>query len=569
MKFLPSQLLFFFQNKRARKNVASLTRFFLFIFCIIIFYSFIFHQIMLVEGREFSWITGFYWTLTVMSTLGFGDITFTSDLGLLFSILVLISGIVLLLIILPFTFIQFFYAPWLEAQEKNRTPRELAEETCGHVIFISLDPITEKLIDRFRRRNIPYVLLEPEVSRAADLYDMDYNVVLGELDAPETYRRVRVEKAALVVGTADDLVNTSVAFTVREITADVPMVLSADHKNSLDILNFPGNVHVFLYHMILGQKLAERTVGLGRPVNIISQIGELVIAELSVSQTRLRGKTLGELWTTNRVKSGEQAVIIGILNEGRLQMPFADYQIEERSLLLFAGTMAQIDAFETEYALTEENEKSVLILGGGRVGQAVAETLRKQAIPFCVVEKKAESCKAMDGIDDELIVGDAADIAVLERAGIMTARTVIVTTHNDAINIYLSFYCRHLRPDIQIVSRANSQRSVARLHLAGADLVLSYASLGANSIINILQVDEIAMLTEGLNLFTFPVPQKLIGKTLVESQIRALTGCSVVALKSEHGLRAGPAPDTTLDVGHTLILIGTTEAEQGFIALFS
>nr|MBF0222247.1 hypothetical protein [Desulfobulbaceae bacterium] len=37
---------------------------------------------MMYEGREFSWITGFYWTLTVMSTLGFGDITFQTDLGL-------------------------------------------------------------------------------------------------------------------------------------------------------------------------------------------------------------------------------------------------------------------------------------------------------------------------------------------------------------------------------------------------------------------------------------------------------------------------------------------------------
>jgi transaldolase / glucose-6-phosphate isomerase len=36
------------------------------------------------EGREHSWITGVYWTLTVMSTLGFGDITFETDLGRLF-----------------------------------------------------------------------------------------------------------------------------------------------------------------------------------------------------------------------------------------------------------------------------------------------------------------------------------------------------------------------------------------------------------------------------------------------------------------------------------------------------
>jgi hypothetical protein len=93
---------------------------------------------MLYEDRKYSWITGFYWTLTVMSTLGFGDVTFASDLGKVFSMAVLMSGIVFLLVMLPFTFIQFFYGPWLEAQSRARAPRELPENTSNHVIRVRL-----------------------------------------------------------------------------------------------------------------------------------------------------------------------------------------------------------------------------------------------------------------------------------------------------------------------------------------------------------------------------------------------------------------------------------------------
>jgi hypothetical protein len=88
-----------------------------------------------LEERNFSWLTGFYWTLTVMSTLGFGDITFTSDLGRFFSIVVLLSGVVFLLTLLPFTVIQLFYAPWIEAQAKQRAPKGAANEDqrpCCH-----------------------------------------------------------------------------------------------------------------------------------------------------------------------------------------------------------------------------------------------------------------------------------------------------------------------------------------------------------------------------------------------------------------------------------------------------
>src|SRR5919106_746973 len=115
MKFLSTQITYFFGQQQIRKNIRALLKYLAFVVGVITLFSVLFHLIMLyVEGREFSWLTGLYWTLTVMSTLGFGDITFHSDLGRAFSLVVLLSGIVLLLIMLPFAFIRYFYAPWLE-----------------------------------------------------------------------------------------------------------------------------------------------------------------------------------------------------------------------------------------------------------------------------------------------------------------------------------------------------------------------------------------------------------------------------------------------------------------------
>jgi hypothetical protein len=62
--------------------------------------------------------------MVVMSTLGFVDITFTSDTGRLFSIVVLLSGVVFLLVMTPFLFIRLFYAPWLEARVRLRGPAD-------------------------------------------------------------------------------------------------------------------------------------------------------------------------------------------------------------------------------------------------------------------------------------------------------------------------------------------------------------------------------------------------------------------------------------------------------------
>ncbi|MFW6243607.1 MAG: ion channel, partial [Desulfovibrionales bacterium] len=194
MKYLPSQLMFLLKDRRTRRNIRSLSEFLLVLFLVITAYSVIFHFLMQYEGREFSFVTGFYWTLTVMSTLGFGDITFSSDLGRLFSMVVLLSGIIFLLVMLPFTFIQFFYAPWLEAQSKTRVPRKVTEGTSGHVVMTAFDPITIALVETLRKYQHDYVVILPEVQQTLDLKDQGYKVMVGDLDDPDTYRSAGVKQ---------------------------------------------------------------------------------------------------------------------------------------------------------------------------------------------------------------------------------------------------------------------------------------------------------------------------------------------------------------------------------------
>ena len=205
-------------------------------------------------------------------------------------------------------------------------------------------------------------------------------------------------------------------------------------------------------------------------------------------------------------------------------------------------------------------DNNVLILGGGRVGLAAAEVLEQEDVPYKIVEKRP-----VIATDKERFVqGDAADINVLKQAGIEEAASVLITTHNDAMNIYLTFYCRQLRPEIQIVSRATNPSSVSKLHMAGADLVMSYASMATNSVMSILEPNEAGMVMEGLSLFKAKVNTSLAGKTLIDSMIRVQTGCSVIGLKKDEELLVGPDPNRVLEKNSELVLMGTNEAEDLF-----
>ena len=89
MKFIPSQLAYLTTDHEARMNLRALGKYLLFLAALVTVYAVGFHVIKLnVEHEQHSWVTGFYWTLVVMTTLGFGDVTFTSDTGRVFSMIV-------------------------------------------------------------------------------------------------------------------------------------------------------------------------------------------------------------------------------------------------------------------------------------------------------------------------------------------------------------------------------------------------------------------------------------------------------------------------------------------------
>jgi len=517
---------------------------------------------MVFEDREFSWITGFYWTLTVMSTLGFGDITFASDLGKVFTLAVLISGIVFLLVMLPFTFIQFFYAPWLEAQSRARAPHELPENTSNHVILTNFDPITINLVEKLKQYNYEYAIIATDLQRALELYDLNYKIVVGDPGDPETYKRLRIQNAALVVANNDDMMNTNIAFTVREISEKVPIITNADADDSIDILQLAGSTHVFQFMKILGKSLARRTLGVSMGANIIGRFDQLLIAEAPAMRTPLEGKTLIE--SNLREKTG--LTVVGIWERGGFEIPQPQTRINSSTVLLLAGSAEQLKKYDEifcVYRMYHTANAPVLILGGGRVGRAAAEVLEERQIAYKVVEKNPKLLKNNEN-NENYVHGNAADINTLCKAGIREAPSVIVTTHNDAMNIYLTIYCRRLQPDIQIISRANLDRNISKLHKAGADLVMSYASMGANTIINLLKPDEVLMFEEGLNIFRAAVHSTLVGTSLAENQIRKQTGCSVIAINTRGELKINPDPSIPLAENDELILIGTAEAEKRF-----
>jgi Trk K+ transport system NAD-binding subunit len=342
----------------------------------------------------------------------------------------------------------------------------------------------------------------------------------------------------------------------------VRIAASVDHVDSLDILQLAGCNYTYLFAQMLGEALARRVLQPGIRSNTIAALGDLSIVEVPAQHTPYVGKTL----KTTDLRGRFNLTAVGIWHGKKYAPAMPDTAIEETSTLLLAGTADQIRQFDGHLAKsTGDSDGPVLVLGGGRVGVAVARALEKRGMDFRLVEKDPE---LVPTDDERFVVGSAADIGTLHKADIVGIKAAIVTTHNDDLNIYLTIYCRKLRPDIQIISRATLDRNVESLYSAGANLVMSHATMAANTITNLLRPGRVVMLTEGLNIFRVNMPASLVGIPLKDSNIRRDTQCNVVALSGADGMRVSLDPSEPLNQGDEIVLIGTADAERAFMGKY-
>jgi len=520
--------------------------------------SAVFHALMAREGQTHSAFTGIYWTLETMTTLGLGDIAFQSDLGRAFSTIVLMTGVILLFVLLPFTLIQFVYAPWLEARNAARTPRVLPPSVSGHIILTAHGPVEAALIQRLEQFEMPYVVIVSDTARALALHDQGVRVMVGPLDDAATYRRAGIDRASLVATTLDDMANANVAITVREASETIPLVATASRESSGDLLKQAGCQDVIQLGELLGRELARRIAGHGGRTHVLGRLGGLVLAEVSTAGTPLVGQTTRESRLGERLGMN----IVGAWEKGQYSPVSVDTPITADMTLLVSGSESAHAEFERQFHSAPRPPATAIVIGGGRVGRATSRHLSATGIDHRIVEQARALVHHADS--SRYVIGDATEPGVLIAAGLDRADSVAITTHDDDVNVYLTLYCRKIRPDIQILSRATLEHNVSTLRRAGADFVLSYVPMEANAIFDILRHGNLLLLADGLEVFTVPVPDELAGTPITQWNLRRETGCNVLAVRAAGGPAAPPDISQPVSSGTELILIGDREDERRF-----
>ncbi len=247
----------------------------------------------------------------------------------------------------------------------------------------------------------------------------------------------------------------------------------------------------------------------------------------------------------------------------------------------------------------------VVIAGGGRVGQYVAQVLQRLGLAFVLIEMNYRRVTQAKEKGYPVIYGDASQEVVLEAARIQHACLVLITTPVIIVTRTIVDQVRHLNPTVHIVARAEEMEQMEVLHERGVYEVVQpefeaglevtrqallhlnipateiqhftdavrrehYAPLYSRNedFATIAQLKSVSRLLE-LNWVQLNDAGPLIGQTIKNLRIRSETGVSVVGVMREGELHPNPGVEFRFAPGDMVAVMGDAEHLAAFRALAS
>lgn len=252
---------------------------------------------------------------------------------------------------------------------------------------------------------------------------------------------------------------------------------------------------------------------------------------------------------------------------------------------------SKADTLQT--TLNDEVKGRVVIIGGGVVGQYVARVLETLGRDYIIVESDHKTVLQIRDESVDVIFGDGSKRVILESAGVVHAKLVVITTTNDSILPQIIHEIKALNSIVPIVVRVEEVDDVSELStLKVHEIVQPQLEVGLEMVRQAL----LAIGTSEAEIFTLLGQLRheryepgwrsgekraseastarasrllefswidlndaapLVGEKLADCRLRERFGVSVVAVLRGNELTANPAPDFNFSAGDALAIIGT------------
>lgn len=491
----------------------------LFVTVVILVYAVIFLWSMaFFENRDVTFAQSIQVVVESLTTSGYGGFAPWESNFLNYFILIMnLTGVVLVFVAFP-----VFFLPFLQNALEKSPPTKISK--TNHVIICSYSANAEVLIKELVSRNQDYVIIESGEEMAKDLFNSGLEVMIGNPELESTLEAANLKQAKAVVLNSTSYKNISIIFSIKNLNKSVKKIAVLEDEEMETYHKLAGADSTISPRQLIGKSLAVQvpTISINDSVEIDNTV-ELV--EIDIEEgSELCNKSIGEIHLLDRCNIN----IIGSWQSGEFQSPVSsDLILKSKVRLLVAGDKNDLAKLSkrAEATIRLFSRNKVLIVGYGVSGKAACSVLETKSIEVRVIDIRDK-----EGVN---IVGDIREAETFQQAEINDAAAVIITIQDDTIALFATLLARSMNSKTHIIVRANNIENVKKLYDAGADYVQSLATVSGRMLASNIFEDETSLAAEKqINLVKLPAG-KLSGTTLAKSDVRAKTGCTILAVIRE------------------------------------
>ena len=343
------------------------------------------------------------------------------------------------------------------------------------------------------------IVIEKDKETAEKLREsLDVIVIEGWGEETSVLNEAQIEKADILLAVSGDD-RTNIMASIYASSVGVPkIIVRVRNPNFLKYPKLITNSDVFIVHPweIISEKITSL---IGSPFAWKTEtlaMGKIQMFKLRVEKnTPIVGTTLADLGPP------KAWIFVAISRNGKITIPKGDTRLEPGDYVFALGVPDILGKLKELFGVEEEEIKSAVVVGGGRLGRGAAKLLSKNNISTKLIESNPERARiAAENLDNVLVFkGDATDTDTLKEAGIESADYFIALTGDDENNVLSALLASNLGAKRTTVLYTKPDY-IDVIEAIGVDRAISVRLSVANEILSMLHmhgVAHVALVEEG------------------------------------------------------------------------
>jgi voltage-gated potassium channel len=296
--------------------------------------------------EKWSWEDAAYMTVITLATVGYGETHPLGNRGRLFTIALILMGVVTIGFIVN-RFTEALIQGYFQEGIRLRQQRRLMESLSEHYILCGFSRTGRQIAKEFRAEGVPFVIIDSEIESVRKAQAEGFTLYQGDATLDETLYKVGIERAICIVAALpSDAENLYVVLSAKTLNPNIRAIARASTEEAVQKLQRGGADAVISPYITGGKRMAAAAL---RPqvMDFVDGILTGADRQLYMEEVLLDPAIcpyLGETLQKARLRSQTGALVLAIRRtDGTLiGGPTGDTILLPGDLLICMGTAEQL-----------------------------------------------------------------------------------------------------------------------------------------------------------------------------------------------------------------------------------